>query len=159
MRLIVTTVACLVLLLPVAAQQIGWRTYTDAMFGFSGAVPLNFHATEIDGQDASKVFQRMDRAQVLAYFGQRFGGEFEAQVEVVVRELGSDGWNVGHRVVTPGWSSLQAVKGQRMLDLKLIVLCDRQTLAGMHLEYSAADGIEMRETGARLDQAFVRTAC
>jgi hypothetical protein len=141
-----------------AFAAIGWGNYDNARFGYRGGVPPGFSGY---GEDASggQIFDRMPAAQVLSYWSEALNGDFSAAVEATLGNLEQQGWNVSYQAVTPDWANLIAVMGSRMVQVRLILLCDRASFATMTLQYSAAQAADIRVIAEELEDRFSKVGC
>jgi hypothetical protein len=156
MRLVLVLLA--VLTVP-AMAAIGWADYDNSQFGYRGGVPSGFSGYGEDESGAGEIFDRQPTMQVLSYWAEAVSGDFEHAVEATLANLEQQGWNVSFQTVTPDWASITGIMGSRRVQLRLILLCDRKSVATMTLQYSAAEAADIKPMVEELESGFVALGC
>lgn len=142
-----------------AFATIGWTSYDNARFGYRGAVPSGFAGYGEDESGVGQIFDRQPSMQVLSYFGEDIKGDFAIAVANLLQNLTQQGWNLEYQAVTPDWASATAVMGKRRVQVRMVLLCDRQSVATMTLQYTAAEAADIRPIAADLETRFLATGC
>jgi hypothetical protein len=142
-----------------ALAAMGWSSYGNISFGYRGGVPSGFSGYGEDASGAGQIFDRPPAAQVLSYWGEALDTDFDDAVKVTLGNLEQQGWNVSYQAVTPEWASVTAVMGSRRVQLRLILLCDRESFATMTLQYSAAQAADTKGMAEELESGFGTVGC
>ncbi len=150
--------ALLLVLVIAPAQAAGWDRYINGRYGYSIDIPPDFIGAPESDNGGGRVYTSAGRTQKLTVWAGRgnvlddqgFAGE-------VARSMADDrqrGWNLGYQATTPAWASYSGSKGQRILYVRLISVCQGAQYAEFKLEYPAADIAKMNPIVDRLAPSF-----
>lgn len=134
MRALLLGLAALVALPALAAE---WFSYDNARYGYRIEVPAGFvGGPELDNGDGRSF---RDGASRLSVWGGEIAGQsFESAVRAAAGSISAEGWALIDETVTPSWASLSGTRGQRILQQRMIALCDGR-YAAFRIEYSAVE--------------------
>jgi hypothetical protein len=143
-----------------AFAAIGWSTYENARFGFRGAVPSGLSAYVESGSGVGQIFGHPSSMQVLSYFGETLDGrDFGDAVETTLADLEQEGWTLSYQAVTPDWAEITAQTQAERMQVRMILLCDRESFATMALQYSVAQAADIKGVVDELEGRFSKVGC
>ncbi|MFC0010889.1 hypothetical protein [Devosia nitrariae] len=158
--LLVLTVAVFSLIPPVFARELGRGRYENVRFGYVAGIPPGFTGQGESDNGDGQVFDQSAKGQVLTVWGSHFlEADFEAEVAARIGYAEEDGWTIAAQTVTPRWANFSGVLGQRMLDARMILLCDGTSYAVMTVQYSVVHAGEIKDRLPQLEDMFRATGC
>jgi hypothetical protein len=144
--------ALLVTTAPVAAAM-GWGQYDDALFGFDGGIPSGFSGGEGD-------YHHAPSGSLLTYgAGPMAEPSFSAAVAASIAREAQTGWNLAFETVTPDWAGYTLHMGLQRRHVRMLLLCDRESVATMTLSYPARSAADLAPTIAELETQFTTGPC
>lgn len=138
MRLILICILCL-LALPATAAS--WHSYSNARFGYAVAVPPGFQKADVGKRNADAVFKSTAEG-TLSVWGMKVpGGDFRQAVAALMSNVQHQNWSLdqGGSAFDKNWFIFSATRGGEKLYEKAIALCGGHAVAGISLEYPAAE--------------------
>lgn len=157
MRLLVTV--CFALLaLPAFAQ--GWESYANARFGYQSSIPPGYSGYGESDNGDGQIFDNPGTVQSLALWGANMVEEsFEAEVAASIGYAERDGFNITFQTITPEWATFSGVMGDQQFTRRMILLCDRASIASLTLQFSSREAADMKDVAQRMAQDFRAMGC
>jgi hypothetical protein len=150
----------LVLLTGPALAAIGWSRYDNARFGYAGGVPQGFSGYGESDNGDGQTFDHPTSRQVLSYWGSMIlQSGFAEEVASAIGSAERDGWAISFQAETPEWASFTGVMGQSRFHMRMILLCDRISVASMRLQYTAAQAADVKPMIEELEAEFSASGC
>ncbi len=135
-RRYVAILAALISASPAAAAD--FKKYENGRYGYVVDVPGDFKTTLVPENGDGIGLQSLDGKTKLSIWGNYFteGGFF--QESALRKKFGiDDGWHFTYEKRGASWASFSGVKGDRIIYMRQIVLCDG-AMGNFTLEYPAA---------------------
>lgn len=143
-----------------ALAAIGWSRYDNARFGYAGGVPQGFSGYGESDNGDGQIFDHATSRQVLSYWGSMIlEPGFPEAVASAIGYAERDGWAISYQAVTPEWASFTGVMGQSRFHTRMILLCDRLSVASMSLQYTAAQAADVKPMIAELEMELSANGC
>lgn len=154
---IVLSLAFALFSLPAFAQD--WSHYDNGRFGYGIDIPPGFNGSGKSDNGDGQEFQDADNSQGLKVWGSTVLMGLEVEIATAIGSAQNDAWTITMRETLPESASFSATKGERILQHRMILLCDGQSYAAFRMEYPAADSAEMEPVVKTLAQSFEADGC
>ena len=143
---------------PAFAQ--GWERYDNARFAYAIDIPPGFVGDGESDNGDGQSFYDATGAKGLLVWGGSLMGDFEGEVVSAIEYAQAEnGWNITYEAITPRWASFSGIEGSRMLQQRMILLCDGSNYAAFRAEYSVTDSAEMEPVIDKLVQTLKGNGC
>ncbi|MBX5012395.1 hypothetical protein HJB67_20875 [Rhizobium lentis] len=132
-------VAILAALLSAAtAAAADFKPYANGRFGYAADIPSDFKTTLVPENGDGLGLQSPDGKAKLAIWGNYVTeGGFSQESDLRKKFAIDDGWQFTYEKRGASWASLSGVKGDRIIYMRQIALCD-DAMGNFTLEYPAA---------------------
>jgi len=142
---------------PALAQY--WTHYDNARFGYGIDIPPGFEGDGESDNGDGQSFHNLSRAQGLVVWGGLLTADFETEVQAALAAAGANAWTVTEQTTTPQWAHFSAIKGQRLLHQRMMLLCEAAGYAAFRIEYPVTDTAEMQGVIQGLTRSFAASGC
>lgn len=145
---------------PPAEAASGWDSYGNARFGYEIAVPPGFVAEGEAANGDGQRFRSPDGSRVLAVWGGYLVSTgFGQAVADRLAALVGKGWTVTYKATTPGWASVSATRGQRVIYWRDIVGCRGDRHAAFEFDYPSTAINAMKPVVEQLVRSLRQARC
>lgn len=145
----------LMLLLTSPAMADFWSHYANPSYGYEIDIPPGFEGNGENAESDGQWFHHLAAEQGLTVWGARFSGEFGDALD----QSAPEGWALTDQVQTEEWATLAAVRADRMMVQRAIVLCDRQSYAAFRAEFNTNELGRMEAVLGGLARSLMPIGC
>lgn len=121
-----------------AASAADWQTYGNVRFGYRVEVPPGFKMGGAPDNDDGRTFTGPNGDRILVFGTNLIDTAFEGEASNRIAQAMDDGWQISYSRVEADWASYSGTRGNRILYVRGIKLCDEAAVFVM-LEYRNRD--------------------
>ncbi|WP_210165399.1 hypothetical protein [Devosia chinhatensis] len=152
-----TLLFCLLLCTPALAQF--WGHYANARFGYEIDVPPDFEGNGESDNGDGQVFSNLAGEQGLQVWGGELSETLGEEAATAIDQLTRDRWVLSAQVSSPRWAQFSAQRDHRIVQQRMILLCDGASFAAFRLEHNIADLGRLDSVLSGLERSFQAQAC
>ncbi|CCM75337.1 hypothetical protein [Rhizobium mesoamericanum] len=129
------SVVSIAVLVASAATAADFATYENGRFGYSIDLPTDFKTVLTPENGDGISLESSDRSTKLSVWGNYLTeGGFAQESKLRWKFEADDGWKFTYEKRGPSWASFSGIKGDRIIYLRQIALCD-DAMGNFTLEY------------------------
>ncbi len=118
-----------------SAASENFRRYANARFGYAVDLPADFKTVSVlENSDGISLESSDGRAKISVWGNHLTEGGFFNESELRKNFENDDGWKFTYEKRGASWASVSGVKGDRIIYLRQIALCD-DTMGNFRIEY------------------------
>ncbi|MBW6421192.1 hypothetical protein KX729_07030 [Rhizobium sp. XQZ8] len=123
---------------PAAVHAADWKPFANARFGYTIDMPPGFAMQRAPDNGDGGTFLGKDGTRILVFGTHVLDTTFDGEASNRIVGAMDDGWEISYSRVEPEWASYSGAKGDRILYVRGIKLCD-DSAGFLMLEYSKQD--------------------
>lgn len=136
-----------------------WDYYENARFGYGIDVPPGYSGNGESDNGDGQMFYDLVAEQGLTVWGGQLTDSLQAEAMRVAETFASQGWTITESTSTPQWSMLAAMRNQRVLVQRSILLCDGASYAAFRAEFNIRDQNAMSSVLHGVSRSFAPIGC
>ncbi len=121
-----------------ALQAADWKPFANARFGYVIDMPPGFAMQRAPDNGDGGTFLAKNGDRILVFGTNVIDTTFDGEASNRIVQAMDDGWTISYSRVEPEWASYSGAKGDRILYVRGIKLCD-DAAGFMMLEYRSQD--------------------
>ncbi len=152
-------IALLLLLIAAPAWAQYWTPYANARFGYELDVPPDFVGNGESANGDGQIFYNLAAEQGLTVWGGHVLEGFEKDAKAVLDAASAENWSITAQSLTPHWAAFSGQRDHRIVQYRMILLCDAVSYAAYRLEYNIRDVAQMAQVIDGINRSFRGKSC
>lgn len=136
-----------------------WTHYANARFGYEIDVPPGFEGGGESANGDGQMFYNLEGAQGVTVWGGYFSDSFEQEAAAALAAVSTENWAISAQSSTPYWATFAAQRDHRIIQQRMIALCDGASYAAFRAEYNIAELSRMEPVIDGLVRSFQPSNC